>query len=472
MAKDTLLIIDDDVDICMLLKRFFERKGYQVRIAFKGAEGIEIVKKEKIDIVLTDFRLPDKDGFQILEEIKAIDHQIPIIVITGYSDVNQAVKVIRLGAYEYVTKPIFPEEIFLLVEDALKMQNKSLPLQEVNDDFPVVKPISKTIPPQEGFLIPKSAYSKRVQQLIDVVSPTNMTVVITGESGTGKEVVARMIHNASKRKNGPFIPVDCGALPQELASSELFGHVKGAFTGATSDKKGSFELANGGTLFLDEIGNLSYENQVKLLRVLQERVIRKVGSEKDMPIDVRIIVATNEDLKLAMHKGTFREDIYYRVNEFKIELYPLRKNKEELSDFVQFFLKKSNDELSKSVDTIKDDAWEVLYNYPWPGNIRELKNTIKRAVLMAESNQLSLKDLPQEIVNPEPVNWNNFSSSHVDDKEPLSLLLKEVTAEAEKKAISKVLFLANNNKTKAAEILGIDRKTLYNKLNAYGLLEE
>src|SRR5690554_5745662 len=471
MTEHTLLIIDDDVDICMLLKRFFERKGYQVRIAFKGGEGLDIVKKEKIDLVLTDFRLPDIDGFEIIKSIREVNDILPIIVITGYSDVNQAVKVIRLGAYEYVTKPIFPEEVLLLVQDALKKKNAKLSTGTENNP-PTPKPIPKNAKSKENFLIPQSAYSQSIQRLIDIISPTNMTVVITGESGTGKEVVARMIHNASQRSNGPFIPVDCGALPQELASSELFGHVKGAFTGATSDKKGSFELANGGTLFLDEIGNLSYENQVKLLRVLQERVIRKVGSEKDMPIDVRIIVATNEDLKLAMHKGTFREDIYYRVNEFKIELYPLRKNKEELSDFVQFFLKKSNDELSKSVDTIKDDAWEVLYNYPWPGNIRELKNTIKRAVLMAESNQLSLKDLPQEIVNPEPVNWNNFSSSHVDDKEPLSLLLKEVTAEAEKKAISKVLFLANNNKTKAAEILGIDRKTLYNKLNAYGLLEE
>lgn len=472
MAEYTLLIIDDDVDICMLLKRFFERKGYQVRIAFKGSEGLEIVKSEKVDLVLTDFRLPDKDGFEIIEAIKAINNKLPIIVITGYSDVNQAVKSIRLGAYEYVTKPIFPEEIFMLVEDALKKNKKtSGKLLNKNELLtPAAIPITKK--PIEDFLIPKSTYSQSIQKLIDLIAPTNMTVVITGESGTGKEVVARMIHQASTRKNGPFIPVDCGALPQELASSELFGHVKGAFTGATSDKKGSFELANGGTLFLDEIGNLSYENQVKLLRVLQERVIRKVGSEKDMPIDVRIIVATNEDLKLAMHKGTFREDIYYRVNEFKIELYPLRKNKEELSDFVQFFLEKSNDELSKSVDTIKDDAWEVLYNYPWPGNIRELKNTIKRAVLMAESNQLTLKDLPQEIVNPEPVNWNNISSSHVDEKEPLSLILKEVTAQAEKKAISKVLILANNNKTKAAEILGIDRKTLYNKLNTYGLLEE
>lgn len=470
MAKHTLLIIDDDVDICMLLKRFFERKGYHVRIAFKGYEGIEIVKKEAIDLVLTDFRLPDKDGFEIIEEIKAINDKLPIIVITGYSDVNQAVKVIRLGAYEYVTKPIFPEEIFMLVEDALKAKRKSK--IEVAEDNAVSPSIPKMAKTNDEFLVPTSPYSQGIQRLVDIISPTDMTVVITGESGTGKEVVARMIHDASSRKSGPFIPVDCGALPQELASSELFGHVRGAFTGATSDKKGSFELANGGTLFLDEIGNLSYENQVKLLRVLQERVIRKVGSEKDMAVDVRIVVATNEDLKLAMHKGTFREDIYYRVNEFKIELKPLRKNKEELSDFIQFFLQKSNEELSKSVEGIDEDALEVLYNYPWPGNIRELKNTIKRAVLLSESNKIALKDLPQDIVNPKRMSWNKNNGSNVDNTETNSLLLKDVTAEAEKKAILKVLSILNNNKTKAAEILGIDRKTLYNKLNAYGLLEE
>src|SRR5690554_6663046 len=470
MAKHTLLIIDDDVDICMLLKRFFERKGYHVRIAFKGYEGIEIVKKEAIDLVLTDFRLPDKDGFEIIEEIKAINDKLPIIVITGYSDVNQAVKVIRLGAYEYVTKPIFPEEIFMLVEDALKAKRKSK--IEVAEDNAVSPSIPKMAKTNDEFLVPSSPYSQGIQRLVDIISPTNMTVVITGESGTGKEVVARMIHNASKRKNGPFIPVDCGALPQELASSELFGHVKGAFTGATSDKKGSFEMANGGTLFLDEIGNLSYENQVKLLRVLQERVIRKVGSEKDMSVDVRIIVATNEDLKEAMYKGSFREDIYYRVNEFKIELNPLRKNKDELSEFVQFFLKKSNEELDKSVETVSEEAWKVLYDYPWPGNIRELKNTIKRAVLMAKSKIIKKDDLPQEIIHPDIFYWNKNKGSNVKGKPTDSLLLKDVTAAAEKQAIIRVLSLSNNNKTKAAEVLGIDRKTLYNKLNAYGLLEE
>lgn len=473
MTKYRILIIDDDVDICMLLKRFFERNNYDVKIAFKGMEGIDIVKNEKIDLVLTDFRLPDKDGFQMIEAIKNINETLPIIVITGYSDVNQAVKVIRLGAYEYVTKPIYPEEILLLVQDALR----KLEEQKIELESEVIEELKTKIPTQstsenESFLIPNSPSSKKVQDHIKLVAPTNMTVVILGESGTGKEVVARMIHEASNRKGQPFIPVDCGALTQELASSELFGHLKGAFTGATSDKKGSFELADNGTLFLDEIGNLSYENQIKLLRVLQERVIRKVGGEKDIPIDVRIIVATNEDLKIAMHKGTFREDIYYRINEFKIELKPLRESKEELVDYVEFFLEKSNNELSKTVKGLNDEAWDVMNSYPWPGNIRELKNAIKLSVLMSKKDIISKSDLPYDILHSPKENWNNNGNIGVNDTKKKSLILRDVTAEAEIEAILKALSIANNNKTKAADILGIDRKTLYNKLNNYGLIEE
>lgn len=474
MTKKTILIIDDDVDICMLLKRFFERNEFNVRIAFKGLEGLDILKNEKIDLVLTDFRLPDKDGLEMIVSIKDINDEVPIIVITGYSDVNQAVKVIRLGAYEYVTKPIYPEEILLLVKDALGHKN-TLP-KELDDknkpaSRPILKPEAVSKSNNENFLIPNSTEASKVQSLIKRVAPTNMTVVILGESGTGKEVAARMIHEASERKGQPFIPVDCGALTQELAASELFGHLKGSFTGATSDKKGSFELANHGTLFLDEIGNLSYENQVKLLRVLQERVIRKVGGEKDTPIDVRIIVATNEDLKIAIQKGSFREDIYYRINEFQIELKPLRESKAELADFIQFFLQKSNEELSKSVNKIDDKAWEVLNQHPWPGNIRELKNVIKLAVLMSDKNTIFKEDLPNDLTNPQALFLDKNGKNGQNSKSK-SLLLKDVAAEAETQAIIEALSLANNNKTKAADILGIDRKTLYNKLNIYDLLDK
>ncbi|WP_107037663.1 sigma-54-dependent transcriptional regulator [Brumimicrobium mesophilum] len=475
MNKKTILIIDDDVDICNLLKRFFERNDFNVKIAFKGLEGLQIIKNEKIDLVLTDFRLPDKDGLEMIEAIKSINTHLPIIVITGYSDVNQAVKVIRLGAFEYVTKPIFPEEILLLVHDALdKLKVESAKLtkstqsnQKSNDQQIHTTDKGK----KDEFLIPASTCATKIQRLISLVAPTNMTVVILGESGTGKEVVARRIHENSDRSSRPFIPVDCGALTQELAASELFGHLKGAFTGATSDKKGSFELANQGTLFLDEIGNLSYENQVKLLRVLQERVIRKVGGEKDLPIDVRIIVATNEDLRIAMSKGTFREDIYYRINEFQIELKPLRENKAELTDFVAFFLHKANLELSKTVKGLDDEVWNIFNSYSWPGNIRELKNIIKLAVLMSDNDMIEKNDLPNDILNPQEWFKHNNQKENSNSSKPKSLILKDVTAEAETQAIIEALSLASNNKTKAADILGIDRKTLYNKLNIYDLLD-
>lgn len=470
MAEKTLLIIDDDVDICILLERYFKRKGFQVKKAFNGKNGLKIIQEGEIDLVLTDFRLPDIEGFDVIQSVKQLNSSIPVIVITGYSDVNQAVKAIQLGAYEYVTKPIYPEEILSLVNQAL--QNNDITTKEKN-----VEEVAPSTPlveddPFEAFLVPNSPYSQQLQEQISLVAPTNVSCVIIGETGTGKEVVARMIHKASKRRNRPFIPIDCGALTQELAASELFGHVKGAFTGAATDKKGSFELAHNGTLFLDEIGNLSYENQVKLLRVLQERKIRRVGGEKEISINVRIIVATNEDLKILVQNKSFREDVYFRINEFRINLLPLRENHEELIDFIPFFIQKSNQTLSKSVKSIDEEVKSFFLSYAWPGNIRELKNVINYAVLVAKDDTLHLRDLPEDLISNNHNNSNNSTPLNVSSFEPGSLLLKDVTALAESKAIQKALELANQNKTKAAELLGIDRKTLYNKLNAYGLIED
>lgn len=469
MAKSKILIIDDDVDICTLLKRFLERKDYEVLTAFKGQEGIDSALKNDLDLVLTDFRLPDKEGLAIIKEIKAKKPNLPIIVITGYSDVNQAVKSIRLGAYEYVTKPIYPEEILLKIEEALNSKKESIKPSDIQPNNPassnnkpnlVNNTTSKRAP---DILQGSSAKSKNTQKLIELVAPTNMTVVVIGESGTGKEIVARLIHRTSERKDGPFVPVDCGALPQDLAASELFGHVKGSFTGATGDKKGHFEMADGGTLFLDEIGNLSYDNQVKLLRVLQERVVRRMGSEKDIPVDVRIIVATNEDLKKAMKSGKFREDIYYRINEFKIVLPSLKDNIDDLESFVGFFMDKSNEELGKAVKKTDYGVMKAFKNYTWPGNIRELKNVIKRAVLLTEGDRIKEDALPIEIREPKQFQERDVLSS---------LVLKDVVERAESQAIIKALELTNNNKSKCAELLGVDRKTLYNKMNAYGLLEK
>ncbi len=469
MVKSKILIIDDDVDICTLLKRFLERKGYVVLVAFKGQDGVDSALKNDVDIVLTDFRLPDKDGLEIIKEIKNKKHHVPIIVITGYSDVSQAVKSIRLGAYEYVTKPIYPEEILLKIEQALqkKYQGESQSEQKEEKSKPISNKISsskkKAVQPDADILQGNSAKSKSIRKLIELVAPTLMTVVVIGESGTGKEIVARLIHNTSDRKNEPFIAVDCGALPQDLATSELFGHVKGAFTGASSDKKGHFEMADGGTLFLDEIGNLSYDNQVKLLRVLQERVVRRMGSEKDIPVNVRIIVATNEDLKKAMESGKFREDIYYRINEFKISLPPLKDNTDDLGDLVAFFIDKSNAELGKNIESADYAVMKAFKSYSWPGNIRELKNVIKRSVLLSEGKRIEADSLPFEILHP---------TESVETEEMSSLLLKDVVENAESKAIMRALEITKNNKSKCAELLGVDRKTLYNKMNAYGLLEK
>lgn len=469
MSKSKILIIDDDVDICTLLKRFLERKGYEVLTAFKGQDGVDTAVKDEIDLVLTDFRLPDKDGLTIIKEIKEKKHHLPIIVITGYSDVNQAVKSIRLGAYEYVTKPIYPEEILLKIEEALKQKDSGADALKQKKDKSSKEDDSKSsvqpkaeVRASDDILQGNSAKSKNIRKLIELVAPTLMTVVIIGESGTGKEIVARLIHNTSDRKDKPFIPVDCGALPQDLAASELFGHLKGAFTGATGDKKGHFEMADGGTLFLDEIGNLSYDNQVKLLRVLQERVVRRMGSEKDIPVDVRIIVATNEDLKKAMDSGKFREDIYYRINEFKISLPSLKENTDDLEDLVTFFIDKSNKELGKNIVSADYSVMKAFNDYSWPGNIRELKNVIKRAVLLTEGNRIKEDVLPSEILTP-----NNKGSESVLS----SLVLKDVVERAESQAIMKALEITKNNKSKCAELLGVDRKTLYNKMNAYGLLD-
>lgn len=462
--KEHIIIIDDDVDICALLKRFFERKGFDVSTAFKAQEGLDLIRANTYDVLLTDFRLPDMDGLEVIKNVRSLKANLPIIVITGYSDVKQAIKAIRLGAFEYVTKPIYPEEILLHVQKAIahhtkEPEEKVIPQIEKKQTSPA---ISVNAFPE--YISGTSDQSQRARQLIELVAPTDMTVVILGESGTGKEVAARMIHQSSKRKNEPFVTVDCGALPQEIAGSELFGHTKGSFTGAIADKKGQFEIANGGTLFLDEIGNLSYENQIKLLRVLQERTIRRLGSEKDQTIDVRIIVATNEDLQQAMEKGQFREDIYHRLNEFKIQLPSLRESPEDIETYCRFFLEKANIELNRNVISFDQDVLENFKNYSWPGNIRELKNVVRRSVLLSTSDSIQSKVLPSEILTPKQ------PKSTLEEEFTLNTLdLKTIVEQVESKAIRKALEKTAYNKSRTADLLGIDRKTLYNKMAAYGI---
>ncbi len=458
-----ILIIDDDRDICLLLEKFLSKKGYETKSALNGESAESLLKKNSFDLVLCDFKLPDYDGLDMLKKIKIISPTTQVIIITGYSDVKVAVKTLKLGAYDYVTKPLFPDEILLTIESALKEVDQIESEDNLKKKSP--KGAKSTIGPDTDFIQGISHAAKTIQKHIDLIAPTNMSVIITGETGTGKEFVAKAIHRQSDRKNKPFVALDCGALPKELAGSELFGHVKGAFTGAINDKKGCFELANGGTLFLDEISNLTYENQVKLLRVLQERQIKKVGGTNETSVDVRVIVATNEDLKEAVKNGDFREDIYHRLNEFRIELSSLRQRQDDIPVFAERFLQLANSQLNKSVEGFSTAVSKSLREYYWHGNLRELRNVIKRSVLLCQTEEITPDCLPVEIVEPE------LHASDIISNDPVEMPtdLKSVSELAEKKAIIEVLKKTGNNKSKTAEILNVDRKTLYNKLKAYNI---
>lgn len=454
-----ILVIDDNIDICILLKRYLTKNGYDVEVAHSGKDALKVFSKTKFDLVLCDYRLPDYDGLGMIQSLKKISSDVQIIIITGYSDVKLAVEVIKKGAFEYVTKPIHQEEILHNIKAAL-LKKESL---ENEGDSKVKQPKKSASKKGSGlnFVKGKGNRSNQLNKLIDLVAPTDMTVVICGESGTGKEVTAQTIHHLSKRKDQKMIAVDCGAIPQELAGSLLFGHIKGSFTGAITDKVGHFQAANKGTLFLDEIGNLSYENQIKLLRVLQERKIQKIGDSSDISIDVRVIVATNENLKEKVAKGEFREDLYYRLNEFNIELPSLRERNEDLKELSLFFLKKASLELDKEVTEFSPDVLAIFQKYNWPGNIRELKNVIKRATLMSSTNAVNVDAIPLELQVPATLNTLNSN----DNNRPKDL--KSVTERAEKEAIINALKEAGFNKSKTAKILNVDRKTLYNKISAY-----
>ncbi|UXP32535.1 sigma-54 dependent transcriptional regulator [Reichenbachiella agarivorans] len=454
---EKILVVDDEQDICTLLKRYFSKKGYEVETVTNGELALSFLKKNPVDLVICDFKLPDYSGLEILQKIKIINPKTQVIIITGYSDVRIAVEALKKGAFDYVTKPLYPDEILLTAQRALGAKSQPTPAK---------KGIATTSQPNQEYVIGLSPQSKAIQKHIDLIAPTDMSVIILGETGTGKEYVAKAIHAKSKRAAQPFVAIDCGALPQELAASELFGHEKGAFTGAIAEKKGCFEQANGGTLFLDEIGNLTYENQIKLLRVLQEQTIKKVGGVKDIKVDVRVVVATNENLKQAVESGEFREDIYHRLNEFRIELSPLRARPVDVVYFAKYFLQQSNQQLGKTVEGFDEQVLEIFKSYYWYGNLRELGNVVKRSVLLCQGKLINTSCLPAEIIEPD-LTVDIGLDMPIDVSKPISL--KAVTQEAEKRAILEVLKQTKNNKTKTAELLDVDRKTLYNKLSQYDI---
>ncbi|UEG51040.1 sigma-54 dependent transcriptional regulator [Ferruginibacter lapsinanis] len=474
-----ILIIDDDVDMCKLLQRFLTKHGYEVECANSGKKGLEALEIKMPDIVLSDFRLQDTDGKTLLLKIKEKKSSIPVIIITGYSDVKMAVDVMKHGAYDYVTKPLFPEEILLTIKKALSSntENASTAIGLKNDEH-----VGKQKNKNGKYIFSTSGVFGDILKQIKLVAPTNYSVIIYGESGSGKESVAQHIHEQSKRSNRPFIAIDCGAISKELAASELFGHEKGAFTGALNQKIGSLELANGGTVFLDEVSNLSYDVQVSLLRVVQERKMRRIGGNNEIELDIRIIVASNEMLYDATQKGKFREDLYHRFNEFSIMVPPLRKREKDIMVFADFFLQNANAELGKNITGFAEAVEELFKTYHWPGNLREMKNVIKRAALLTETDIIALPSLPFELVNHSkllfdeggPLNNHNGGESNTNrtndqkrSQEVNGQSLKSVSIDAEYETILMALKQANYNKSKAAKILNIDRKTLYNKMRQY-----
>lgn len=482
-----ILVIDDDRDMCMLLNRFLTRQQFDVTEMYNGKKALEFLAQQKPDLILCDFRLEDMDGKQVLIRARELYPDVPFIIITGYSDVKLAVEVLKLGAFDYVTKPVFPDEILITIRKALATPPAVHAVASSSRDRVVPAAAAGKKPDQEvleKYIWGNTPEMKNILKQIELVSPTNYSVIIYGESGSGKEAIASKIHEMSKRRDKPFIAIDCGALSKELAGSELFGHEKGSFTGALNQKTGSLELADGGTVFLDEIANLPYDVQVSLLRVVQERKIRRVGGNKDIELDLRIIVASNEKLWEAARNGKFREDLYHRFNEFSINLPPLRERKEDILRYARHFLAITSGELGKEISDFSAEVQRVFMHYPWYGNLRELKNVVKRAALLSDGVQVDMQALPFEITYHEKLNYEKPVSvdmpSYVPAQpdipaagngSPRSVIseqsLKSASIDAEYEMIVKALRQSNFNKTKAAKLLNIDRKTLYNKMKQY-----
>lgn len=442
-----ILLVEDDLTFSRILEGFLSKHGHQVTVNNKGKEGLKTFQSRPFDMVLLDYRLPDTTGMDLLFEIKKENQVVPIVIMTSFNDIRTAVKAIKSGAFEYITKPVNPEELLMIVQQAINKEKKS--------------EVSLKVKQVKEFVAGSSAPSKQLYEFIRLVAPTNMSVLIEGESGTGKENVARMIHQLSPRSKAPFVAVDCGALSKELAGSELFGHVKGAFTGAMLDKVGQFEAAHKGTIFLDEVGNLSYEVQVKLLRAIQERIVQPIGSNKEVKVDVRILTATNDDLAESVRKGEFREDLYHRVNEFKLKVPSLKDRGEDLYEFLNHFRESANHELGRHVTSFDKEVVELFEKYDWPGNLREMKNVVKRSVLLSDGEVIKLDTIPREMIESVRQMGKEKQGPVYD--------LKALQEVQEREMILKTLQEVRYNKSKAARILNIDRKTLYLKMEKYGI---
>ena len=441
-----ILIVEDDIAFGTMMQTWLKKKGFDVDKATSVGAAVRLIgDKPAYDLVLSDLRLPDRDGLELLAWMHKNNMLIPFIVMTNYAEVQNAVLAMKSGAADYIAKPIQPDILLSKIKDALKNADNATAAATTPTNNTTTTPQhhNTTTRHIEG----NSEASRQLYSYVSLVAPTPMSVLILGASGTGKEYVARRIHEQSQRAGKPFVALDCGAIPRDVAASEFFGHKKGAFTGADADKCGAFEAANGGTLFLDEVGNLSYDVQVQLLRALQERRIRPLGGTEERPIDIRLVAATNENLEQAVAEGRFREDLYHRLSEFTIYMPQLSERGTDLFLFADLFVRLANEDLSRNVEGFEARAAEMLASHTWPGNLRELNNVVKRAVLVARGPYITQEELSAAMG---PVRQEPITALH--------------DADAERQRILNALQQCGGNKSKAARMLGIDRKTLYNKL--------
>lgn len=452
-----ILIVEDDIAFGTMLQTWLRKKGFEVDKATSVGAAVKLLVDNAADLVLSDLRLPDHDGLRLLKWMRDHDNNAPFIVMTNYAEVQNAVLAMKSGAADYIAKPVQPDILLQKIKDALSAANAQ-PVQTVATHAAPDKPErNKPVKSQKRedsprYIEGKSEASRQLYSYVELVAPTPMSVLILGASGTGKEYVARRIHELSQRQDRPFFALDCGAIPRDVAASEFFGHKKGAFTGADTDKRGAFEMANGGTLFLDEVGNLSYDVQVQLLRALQERRIRPVGGTEEIPIDIRLVCATNENLAEAVADGGFREDLYHRINEFTIYMPKLSERGTDLFLFADLFVRHANEELDRDVEGFDSAAAEMLASHPWTGNLRELNNVVKRAVLLTRGKYITPLELSQAMPPSQ--------------QEPTMALHDE---DSERSRIVAALRQTNGNKAAAARLLGIDRKTIYNKIERLGI---
>ena len=436
----SILIVEDDITFSLMLTTWLGKKGFVVRSSSSVSDAKRRLGEEAFDLVISDLRLPDSDGIDLLKWLKSTHPSLPLIMMTSYAEIQTAVQAMKLGAADYIAKPLNPDELLGKIKELVRVEEKA----------PARAPVPSA---PDLYIEGQSQAARQLYEHVRLVAPTDMSVLVTGASGTGKGDIARRIPEQSNRSKAPFVAVDCGAIPKELAASEFFGHVKGSFTGAIENKTGAFVATQGGTIFLDEIGNLTYEVQVQLLRALQERKVKPIGSNQEIAINVRLISATNENLRQAIEKGDFREDLYHRINEFTIRIPDLKERKEDLLLFANHFLDLANSELQKDIIGFDNDTMQLFQSYSWPGNLRQMKNVIKYATLLATGRYITRKELPEELTENLPSHTN--------------IQLKNV--EHERDLIRKALQECGNNKTRAAQLLGIDRKTLYNKLKIYQL---